>query len=67
MHSGLSNVSLSFKTNIIYLWRHQDTKINQGNLKAFVTYFIFWIYEMWDFENGKVRHVQLELSEVLEF
>ena len=36
MISGLLNLSLNRKTNIIFLWRHQDT---QQNLRTLPSYF----------------------------
>ena len=41
MMSGLFDVSLSFKTNIIYLWRPQDTWTNQKDPNTDLTNILF--------------------------
>ena len=55
-----SDVSITPKTNIIYLWRHQDTLKNPRKSQTIETYGGQAIWKIEHFENlGKVGHRQL--------
>ena len=66
MISGFLDVSLSPKTNMIYLWRHQDT---QNNPRKIPTYFhiIIWGDVIFGFfeKFGNMCPAYMEMSELL--
>ena len=52
--SGFSDVSLSPKTNIIYLWRHQDTSNNPRTIQIIFWNIMFGNHKKWETRNLKV-------------
>ena len=51
MISGFSNVSMTFKANMFYLWRDQDTSHNQENTDD-----AYYFLEIANFRKSKLLH-----------